>query len=128
MTDEMQEALRKAHDRIEAAETALAALQRTEADVKAAVAMRPAPTPIDGQLTRADLKTMTPDEIVQAKADGRLNTVLGIPLPFSAGHHYTREDIRQLTAERRYDEIERLRSEGRLNHLLNSKGYNRAGL
>lgn len=30
------------------------------------------------QLTRDDLKTMTPDEIVQAKAEGRLNHLLGL--------------------------------------------------
>lgn len=31
-----------------------------------------------GQLTQADLKSMTPEQIVQAKADGRLNSALGI--------------------------------------------------
>ena len=31
-----------------------------------------------GQLSRDDLKSMTPDEIVKAKADGRLNDLLGI--------------------------------------------------
>lgn len=30
-----------------------------------------------GQLTRADLQAMTADEIVKAKADGRLNTLIG---------------------------------------------------
>lgn len=31
------------------------------------------------QLTDADLEHMAPDDIVQAKADGRLDTLLGIP-------------------------------------------------
>lgn len=35
-------------------------------------------TPADGQLTRADLEGMSPEAIVQAKADGRLNDLLGI--------------------------------------------------
>jgi hypothetical protein len=33
----------------------------------------------EGQLTRADLATMTPAEIVAAKDDGLLNTLLGRP-------------------------------------------------
>lgn len=37
---------------------------------------KPAPSQI-GQLTRADLKTMTPKEIVEAKAAGRLTDLLG---------------------------------------------------
>ena len=35
-------------------------------------------TTATGQLTRADLATMSPDAIVKAKADGRLNDLLGI--------------------------------------------------
>jgi hypothetical protein len=35
-------------------------------------------TPVAGQLSRDDLKDMTPDEIAKAKEDGRLNQVLGI--------------------------------------------------
>ncbi|MGW2260280.1 hypothetical protein ACWCXE_21060 [Streptomyces sp. NPDC001780] len=38
-------------------------------------AARKAPRP--KQLSRADLKTMTPEQIVKAKADGRLNDLLG---------------------------------------------------
>ena len=34
-------------------------------------------TAVLGQLTEADLKTMTPAEIMQAKAEGRLNSLLG---------------------------------------------------
>lgn len=34
-------------------------------------------TPVLGQLTQADLKTMKPEEIVQARADGRLDQLLG---------------------------------------------------
>jgi hypothetical protein len=37
---------------------------------------KPAPTVL-GQLTEADLKTMSPPEIMKAKADGRLNELLG---------------------------------------------------
>lgn len=37
---------------------------------------KPAPA-VQGQLTQADLKTMTPEEIIQAKADGRLDDLLG---------------------------------------------------
>jgi hypothetical protein len=33
---------------------------------------------IPGQLTREDIKGMTPDEILKAKEDGQLNTLLGI--------------------------------------------------
>lgn len=31
------------------------------------------------QLERSDLKTMTPEQIVTAKAEGRLNDMLGVP-------------------------------------------------
>lgn len=38
---------------------------------------KPAPTSV-GQLTREDLKSMTPSEINDAKASGKLNEILGI--------------------------------------------------
>lgn len=37
-------------------------------------------TEAPGQLTQADLKGMTPDQINAARAEGRLNKILGIPL------------------------------------------------
>jgi hypothetical protein len=42
-----------------------------------AAAATPAERPPSG-ITRADLKTMTAEEIVQAKADGKLDELLGI--------------------------------------------------
>lgn len=38
----------------------------------------PRGTPAPGQLTRDDLKSMTPDQIVEAKAAGRLNDLMGV--------------------------------------------------
>jgi hypothetical protein len=56
-----------------------------------------------GQLTDEDLKTMTPEQIVTADADGRLNHLMGRPLPVPADgplgvHHLARMSPEQVVA------------------------------
>lgn len=72
---------------------------------------------LDVQLTRADLVGMSPDAIVTAKAEGRLNAVLGIEqaaLPERA----TLEDLRAVAAAGHHDLIAEARQAGRLDHLF----------
>jgi len=68
------------------------------------------------QLTREQLKDMTPDQIVAAKAAGRLDDLLGTTTwrPPDAGCAITREYLRTLTPEQTI-ELDRL---GRLDQLL----------
>ncbi|MFF2495841.1 hypothetical protein [Agromyces sp. NPDC058064] len=68
------------------------------------------------QLTRDDLKGMTPAQIVAAQDAGQLNDVLGIPAPHEPGPILTREDVRKLYEERRFDEITTAQAEGRINY------------
>lgn len=60
---------------------------------------------VSAQLTKADLKTMTPEEIVQAQREGRLDVLIGrkpAPAPLSVDviASLPREDIDRLIAER----------------------------
>lgn len=62
------------------------------------------------QLTKADLKGMTPDAIIQAQAEGRLDALLGVPaeqteLIAKAGRlePITGAELRELNQLGRYD-------------------------
>jgi hypothetical protein len=66
------------------------------------------------QLKREDLKTMTPEQIVDARIDGRLNTLLGRPLPRDPDASLTVDDLKSMTPA----EIVAARKAGDLNHLL----------
>jgi hypothetical protein len=52
-----------------------------------------------GQLTEADLKNLTPEQVVQAEADGKLNHILGRPMPLPAEGQLTNRHLAQMTAE-----------------------------
>lgn len=67
------------------------------------------------QLTIDDLKAMTPEEIVLAKAAGELNDLLGIATPdIPAEGQLTREHIQHMTPE----QIVEARAAGRFDDLL----------
>lgn len=73
----------------------------------------------NGQLTRADLKGMTPHAIEKAREDGRLANLLGTPpeqtnLLDRATGPLSRQDIRDLAALGRHDLIEKARVEQRV--------------
>lgn len=76
----------------------------------------------DDQLTRADVARLAAegkhDEIATARAEGRLNVLLGGEAPLEPGVHITDADVKRLYAARRYDEIDALRQAGRLAHLM----------
>lgn len=64
----------------------------------------------ENQLTRDDLKTMTPDQIVDARATGRLNDLLGVPSEESelTGRAerlepVSRDELRRLNRQGRHD-------------------------
>jgi hypothetical protein len=69
------------------------------------------------QLTREQLASMTPAQIVQADEEGRLNELQGMPAPHKPGKTLTRDDIDKLYAERRFEEIATAADEGRINYL-----------
>ncbi len=99
----------------DAAALARMADDTAEADVLAKMFSEPA---APRQLTRDDVKNMKPDEIVQAKADGRLDDLLS-PKANPAGPRdelrpFTRDDLKQMSAT----EITEARAAGLLNHLL----------
>ncbi|MGY4642810.1 hypothetical protein [Cellulomonas sp. URHB0016] len=78
------------------------------------------------QLTQEDVTLLRregrDDEIVAAKAAGRLNALLGMPLPFASDHLYTLDDLQQLHRDHQYEQIAELRQTGRLEHLFNPEG------
>lgn len=61
------------------------------------------PTP--EQLTDADLKNMTAQQIVQAREDGKLNQLLGIPVPGDVPDtgQLTREHLQHMTPQQIVD-------------------------
>ncbi len=78
------------------------------------------------QLTQADVDRMRREgrnaDIVQAKNDGRLNELFGLPAPIDiAGERQLTEgDVQQLYDEGRYEDIIAARDAGRLDDYLNS--------
>jgi hypothetical protein len=77
---------------------------------------------MSAQLDREALKSMTHAQIVQAKAEGRLDDLLGIET-VRVPDRATREDIRWLAAQGHHEAIAEAKREGRLDHLL-SPGAN----
>ena len=72
--------------------------------------------PDTSQLTRADLKTMTPAQILQARDHGRLNTIYGLPAPTDATGTLSRADVAALAAEKRHADILKARDENRIDY------------
>lgn len=74
------------------------------------------------QLTVADLKSMTPEAILEAKAGGLLNRVLGIPDEETALVHRARNasiditDVRELNRLGRHDLVADAQRAGRITH------------
>ncbi|MFD7499928.1 hypothetical protein [Streptomyces sp. NPDC059850] len=70
----------------------------------------------DGQLSRADLADMSPAEINQARSEGRLNQVLGrpVPVPVPAEGQLSRADVDRMSPA----DIVKAKREGRLDALL----------
>lgn len=72
------------------------------------------------QLCRGDLAGMTPEQIVEAKADGRINDLLGIPPEETAliararDGQITPADVKALYALRQYDLIADAQAAGRV--------------
>lgn len=64
------------------------------------------------QISREELRTMKHHEITKARAEGRLDEVLGIP-PKATGEAITREDLKGMAPEK----IMALRQAGELVHL-----------
>jgi hypothetical protein len=77
---------------------------------------------IPAQLTQADVSKLFKerrfDEISQARADGRLNVMMGAEPPRDPDKVITQADVSRMFKERRFDEISQLRSDHRLDHLL----------
>jgi hypothetical protein len=73
-----------------------------------------------GQLAEADLKSMTPEQIVEAKDTGRLDALLGVPqdaidlITRAKTGHLDRADLRELTRLNQHDLINAAHSEGRI--------------
>lgn len=67
-----------------------------------------------GQLTEADLKGLTPEQVTQAEADGKLNHLLGRPMPLPAEGQLTDRHLAQMTAE----QIVAAQDAGRLDNVL----------
>lgn len=65
------------------------------------------------QLTRDDIAAMSADEINTARSQGRLNEVMGIPVPV-APERPTRDDLKGMTDE----QISSALREGRLEHIF----------
>lgn len=67
-----------------------------------------------GQLTRADLEQLTPEEVAEAYRQGRLNTALGGREPLPTTGQLTRADLEGRSPE----EITAARERGQLDQLL----------
>ena len=80
----------------------------------------------DRQLGRADLSTMTPEQIEAARLDGRLDRVLGIPDHVIALTEKARtgridtDDARTLLALGRHDLIDAARVDDRIDYATNA--------
>jgi hypothetical protein len=76
----------------------------------------------NGQLSKEDINRMYTaklySDIAQARADGRLNVMLGGEAPIDPGKEITAADVKKLYADRRYDTISQLRADHRLDHLF----------
>jgi hypothetical protein len=76
----------------------------------------------DSQLTQGDLASMDVDEITQAKAEGRLNVLLGMDpavdalLTRAKTEPLSPADIETLSGLHQYDLIAAANREGRINH------------
>lgn len=67
------------------------------------------------QLTREDLTSMSTQDIAEAHSQGRLNELMGIPIPTAVPERPTRDDLKSMTN----DQISQALTEGRLNHVMN---------
>lgn len=68
----------------------------------------------DTQLTRDQLATMSHDEVQEARRQGRLNEVMGIPTHATPPERPTRDDLKTMTDE----QISHALTEGRLDHFF----------
>lgn len=90
-------------------------IERGQAQEEAAASAEPASAPpAEGQLNREDLNSMSPPEIVQARSEGRLNQVLGRPVPVPTEGQLSRTDLVGMSPAA----IVQAKAEGRLNALL----------